>query len=89
MKHLLVGSPPDHMGDLEKSIWYEILDCLPLGTVIMADRIGLELLCGMYAEYRRDPNGATWDDMELLIEISRKFFIKPEDNQRLMMGEVL
>jgi len=47
-----LGNPPAHMGELEVACWFEIAELAPKGVLTSADRVTVETLACLLAEFR-------------------------------------
>ena len=47
-----VGEPPEHLTDVEKAVWLEVLELTAPGVVGKSDRLALEMLACMIAQIR-------------------------------------
>ena len=50
-----LGDAPDHMTEAAKAVWFELQTYAPAGVLTGADRLILEILSNLLAEYREDP----------------------------------
>ena len=47
-----LGNPPAHMTELESACWFEIAELAPRGVLTSADRVMVEALSHLLAEFR-------------------------------------
>lgn len=47
-----LGNPPAHMTELETACWFEIAELAPRGVLTSADRVTVEALAHLLAEFR-------------------------------------
>lgn len=47
-----LGNPPAHMTELEAACWFEVAELAPRGVLTSADRVALEALAHLLAEFR-------------------------------------
>ena len=52
-----IGEPPEHLKPAEQAVWREVVDINPPGVLANSDRIVLELISCLLAEFRA--NGLT------------------------------
>ena len=56
-----VGNAPRHLTDVQKSIWREIIEQVPMGVITKMDRMALELVCVLMDRFRKAAEPLTVD----------------------------
>ena len=78
-----LGDPPEHLGDAAVKVWRELCDiCLP-GVLTDADRIAVEALAELLAEFRSNPVDFQTSRLNAMIKILSSLGMTPVDRTRL------
>lgn len=80
---LTLGHAPEHMCEAAKKCWFEISTYAPKGVLTGAERIPLEALSNLLAEYREDPREFAVGKYTHLIGLLARFGMTPADRQKL------
>jgi phage terminase small subunit len=78
-----LGQPPDHMSEAAKAVWFEISTYAPIGVLKGPDRLTLETLSNLVAEYREDPREFAVGKYTHLIGCLARLGMTPADRQKL------
>lgn len=78
-----VGTAPAHLSPQAKACWFEIESLAPLKVLTGADRVTLELLANLLAEFRDDPTAFPANKMTHMRGCLASFGMTPSDRQRL------
>jgi phage terminase small subunit len=78
-----VGQAPDHLSEQAKACWFEIVTYAPIGVIKGADRITLETLSNLLAEYRKAPDEFAVGKYTHLIGCLARLGMTPADRQKL------
>jgi phage terminase small subunit len=78
-----VGEAPDHLSDAARACWFEIVTYAPVGVIKGADRITLETLSNLLAEYRENPREFAVGKYTHLIGCLARLGMTPADRQKL------
>jgi hypothetical protein len=80
---LPLGDAPEHMGEAAAACWFELSSMAIPGTLTGADRIMLEVLSDLLAEYRVCPADFAIGKYTHLIGALARFGMSPSDRNRL------
>lgn len=80
---MAIGQAPDHMSKEAKSVWFEIESVVVPGILTAPDRLMMELLCNLVAEYRKDPDGFAVGKYNHIISCAARFGMSPSDRGKL------
>jgi phage terminase small subunit len=80
---LALGNAPDHLSVSARACWFEISTYAPKGVLTGAERIPLEALSNLLAEYREDPREFAVGKYTHLIGLLARFGMTPADRQKL------
>ena len=80
---LPLGEAPAHLTPEAAACWFEISGYSIPGVMTGADRIALEVLSNLLAEYRDDPRGFTAAKLNQLIGSLGRFGMTPSDRTKL------
>jgi phage terminase small subunit len=78
-----LGDAPAHLSGAAKDVWFEISTYAPTGVLKGADRILLEMLSNLLAEYRQDPVEFAVGKYTHLIGGLARLGMSPADRQKL------
>ena len=78
-----VGDAPEHLSSAAKACWFEVATYAPVGVLKGADRVTLETLSNLLAEYREDPRGFAVGKYTHLIGCLARLGMTPADRQKL------
>lgn len=78
-----IGTAPVHMTDEAKSCWFELESLAPVGVLKGADRVALETLSNLLAEYRNNPPEFAVGKYTHLIGMLARLGMTPADRQKL------
>lgn len=78
-----LGTAPDHLSDAAKACWFELEALAPVGVLKGADRVALETLANLLAEYRKDPPGFAVGKYTPMIGMLARLGMTPADRQKL------
>jgi phage terminase small subunit len=78
-----LGNAPVHLTDAAKAVWFEIETYAPTGILKGADRIALEMLANLLAEYRNAPTEFAVGKYTHLIGCLARLGMTPADRQKL------
>ena len=80
---LPLGNPPDRMGDDAQAMWFEIAAyCLP-GVMTGSDRMMLEIVSNLMADYVKDPDKFAATKYNPMIGLLARFGLSPSDRRGL------
>lgn|SRR5210317_1780154 len=80
---LPLGEPPDHMTDDAKDCWMELSFYQIPGVNTGADRVLMETLSNLLAEYRRAPTEMPTNRISQMINCMARFGMSPSDRTKL------
>ena len=80
---LPLGLPPDHMTDDAKETWWELSFYSIPGVITGADRVLLETLSNLLAEYRKEPDKIPTPRINQMINCLARFGMSPSDRTKL------
>jgi phage terminase small subunit len=80
-----LGSPPDHLTDLQSEIWAEVVGNLAYGVCQKSDRIALELMVKLIFKSRHDEANFKGVDMDKLIKLVSRFGMTPSDRRSIVV----
>lgn len=66
-----------------RAVWHELVATLPSIILTGADRIALEVLCNLVAEYRQDPAAFNAARVAQMLNLMGRFGMSPVDRGRL------
>src|SRR5687768_14261356 len=78
-----VGTAPAHLSPQAKACWFEIETLAPMKVLTGADRLAIEMLSNLLAEYREDPNGFPTPRIAQLVSCLARLGMTPADRQKL------
>ncbi len=78
-----IGTAPVHMTDEAKVCWFELESLAPVGVLKGADRVALETLSNLLAEYRKNPPEFAVGKYTHLIGMLARLGMTPADRQKL------
>lgn len=78
-----LGAMPDHLTAEAKSVWFEVEEYLLPGVMTAADRLVMETLCELLAEFRSSPREFPAAKLGHLIGCLGRFGMSPADRQKL------
>src|SRR5688500_18206491 len=80
---LELGNAPEHLSKEAKACRFEISTYAPKGVLTGSERIPLEALSNLLAEYREDPKEFPVGKYTHLIGLLARFGMTPADRQKL------
>ena len=80
-----LGQAPEHLSAAAKAVWFEIESLAPVGVLTGADRLTLEVLAELLAEFREDPRAFAVGRFTHLIGCLARLGMSPADRQKLGM----
>jgi phage terminase small subunit len=78
-----LGAMPDHLTPEAKAVWFEVEEYLLPGVMTAADRLVMEMLCELLAEFRAGPKEFPANRLGHLIGCLARFGMSPADRQKL------
>ena len=78
-----IGTAPPHLTDEAKACWFELESLAPTGVLRGADRVALETLSNLLAEYRKNPPEFAVGKYTHLIGMLARLGMTPADRQKL------
>ena len=78
-----IGTAPAHLTDEAKACWFELESLAPTGVLRGADRVALETLSNLLAEYRKNPPEFAVGKYTHLIGMLARLGMTPADRQKL------
>ena len=79
-----IGSPPDRMMPAAKKVWVELVKYAPAGILGGSDRMHLEIICDLMAEYLDPPSyGFTTSKYNILLKGLSDLGLNPAARQKL------
>lgn len=78
-----LGAMPDHLTSEAKTVWFEVEEYLLPGVMTAADRLVMEMLCELLAEFRKCPKEFPSNKLGHLIGCLARFGMSPADRQKL------
>lgn len=78
-----IGTAPAHLTDEAKACWFELESLAPTGVLKGADRVALETLSNLLAEYRKNPPEFAVGKYTHLIGMLARLGMTPADRQKL------
>lgn len=78
-----LGTAPAHMTDEAKACWFELESLAPVGVLKGADRVALETLANLLAEYRKNPPEFQVGKYTHMIGMLARLGMTPADRQKL------
>lgn len=82
-----LGDAPKHLTKEQKSIWLEVVGDLAYGVCQKSDRIALELMVKLLAQFRTDELSFTGAAMDKLIKLCSKFGMTPSDRRGIIVPD--
>ena len=82
-----LGEPPVEASAAFKVVWYEIADYVTPGLLCRADRLTMEILCGMVEEYRNNRENCPIGILKEINVLLGKFGMNPADRRKFNMNE--
>jgi phage terminase small subunit len=80
---LPIGNAPDHLSSDAQSVWFELETYALNGVLTGADRLMLETLSVLVAQFRADPEGFSAAKMGHMIGCLARLGMSPADRQKL------
>jgi hypothetical protein len=81
-----IGPAPDHLAEDERKVWDEIVGNCAAGVYQSSDRPMMEMLCRLFADFRRDPAGFGGRKYQTLVTLLSRCGMTPSDRSRVMVG---
>lgn len=78
-----LGDAPEHLSATAKAVWFEISTYAPVNVLRGADRIMLEMIANLLAEYRASPEKFAVGKYPSLIGLLGRLGMSPADRQKL------
>lgn len=78
-----LGEAPAHLSAEAQRCWFEIATYAPVGVLKGADRLSLEVLSNLLAEYRGDPEAFAVGKYTHLVGLLARLGMSPADRQKL------
>lgn len=78
-----LGTAPEHMSEAARKCWFEIQSLAPRNVLTGADRIAMELLSNLLAEFREQPKAFPASRITHLIGCLARLGMTPADRQRI------
>jgi phage terminase small subunit len=78
-----LGTAPAYLSPAAKACWFEIESLAPLKVLTGADRVSLELLANLLAQFRDDPVAFPANKMTHMVGCLARFGMTPMDRQKL------
>jgi phage terminase small subunit len=78
-----LGTAPAHMSDEAQKCWFELESLAPTGVLKGADRVALETLANLLAEYRKNPPEFAAGKYTHMIGMLARLGMTPADRQKL------
>lgn len=78
-----LGTAPAHLSPEAQAAWFEIEAYAPVGVLAGADRLMLEVVANLLAEYRKDPVEFAVGKYTHLIGVLARLGMSPADRQKL------
>lgn len=82
-----LGQAPPHLSDQAKAVWFEVAGYAAAGVLTCADRIAMELLCELLADFREAPREFPAARIGHLIGCLGRLGMTPADRQKLSAPE--
>lgn len=82
-----LGEAPLHLDADAREIWGEIASILPDGVIGAADRVIVEMVSCLVAEFRKDPAGMQTSRMSILKSCLASLGMSPCDRAKLSIPE--
>lgn len=80
----LLGDPPARLSDSEQAAWHEVVSIAPPGVLMNSDRIAMEILATLLAQFRADPHGFQPTRLARLESMIVKMGLTPADRSRVI-----
>lgn len=80
-----IGPPPDHLGDMEKAVWDEMVSHMYAGVLASGDRVAFETLTRLVVEMRTnfaEMNAAKLSQLSKLLGL---FGMTPSDRTKIVV----
>jgi phage terminase small subunit len=78
-----LGDAPDHLSAEARAVWFELATYALPGVMTGADRLVMELLSVLVAQFRKDPEGFSAAKMSHMIGCLARIGMTPADRQKL------
>ena len=78
-----LGTAPEHMTEAARKCWFEIESLAPRNVLTGADRIAMELVSNLLAEFRDGPKSFPASRITHLIGCLARLGMTPADRQRI------
>lgn len=78
-----LGDAPAHLSEDAKACWFEISTYAPVDVLKGADRLMLETLSQLVAQFRRDPEGFPAAKLGHMIGCLARLGMSPADRQKI------
>lgn len=78
-----LGSIPEHLTAEAKAVWFEVEEYLLPGVMTAADRLVMEMLCELVAEFRKSPRDFPTNRIGQLVGCLGRLGMSPADRQKL------
>lgn len=82
-----LGEPPEHLCELQVSIWTEVVQNLAYGVCQSSDRIALEMMVKLIFRFRHDEQNFKGVDMDKLIKLCSRFGMTPSDRRGIVIPD--
>ena len=78
-----IGNAPDYLSGAAKDVWFEVEAVVVPGILTATDRIMMEVLCNLIAEYRCSPDEFAVGKYPHMISCLARFGMSPSDRGKL------
>lgn len=78
-----LSAPPLHLTGSTLGAWHEIVACAPRDVITESDRLSLELMASLLAEFRQSPADFTAAKLVRLEALLGKFGMTPADRAKV------
>jgi hypothetical protein len=78
-----LGAIPEHLTAEAKAVWFEVEEYVLPGVMTAADRLIMEVLCELLAEFRASPKEFPANKYGHMIGCLARFGMSPADRQKL------
>jgi len=75
--------PPDHLDELEKTYWREIVDMVPAGVLTGSDTLAVEILTKLLTQFRTDYGRFTTSKLSRMSLEMGRLGLSPSDRTKL------
>ena len=79
-----LGDPPLRLTDEEKAAWHEVVSIAPPGVLMNSDRIAMEILSVLLAQFRANPLDFQPTRLSRLESMIVKMGLTPSDRSRVI-----